>query len=86
MSSEPKPNGHAPDDGERFDLEAEQAIGLRDLYNSKKRWIEVGQQIDAQIEIAHRMIGIAGCEVVEGDLADDDPYLIIKSSSNGAII
>ena len=86
MSSEPKPNGHAPEDEERFDLEEEQAIGLRDLYNAKQRWVEVGQQIDAQIEIAHRMIGISGREIVRGELVEDDPYLIIKSSSNGAII
>lgn len=86
MSSEQKINGELLDVEERFELETEQAVGLRDLYNAKKRWVEVGQQIDAQIDVAHRMIGIGGREIIRGELADDDPYLIIKTSSNSAII
>ena len=86
MSSDPRPNGEAAPEEERFELEEEQAVGLRDLYNAKKRWVEVGQQIDAQIEIAHRMIGISGREILRGELAEEDPSLIIKSSANGAII
>jgi hypothetical protein len=86
MSSEQKINGELLDVEERFELKGEQAVGLRDLFNAKKRCVEDGQQIDAQIDIALRMIGIGGREIIRGELADDDPYLIIKSSSNGVII
>ena len=62
---------------ERIVLNAEQAEGLRALYGARK-------ELENRIAFAEQMVGVQGREITGGELGDENPYLTLKSSTNGA--
>ena len=62
---------------DRITLNAQQAEGLRSLYAARK-------EIENRIAFAEQMVGVQGREIVNGDLGDENPHLILKSLTNGA--
>jgi hypothetical protein len=62
---------------ERIVLNAEQAEGLRALYGARK-------ELENRIAFAEQMVGVQGREITGGELGDKNPYLTLKSLTNGA--
>jgi len=62
---------------DRIVLNAQQAEGLRSLYAARK-------EIENRIAFAEQMVGVQGREIVNGDLGDENPYLMLRPLPNGA--
>ena len=62
---------------ERIGLNTSQAEGLNALYAARR-------EVETRIAFAEQMIGIQGREIVSGELGGDNPYLVLKSLTNGA--
>jgi hypothetical protein len=62
---------------ERIGLNTSQAEGLNSLYAARR-------EVETRIAFAEQMIGIQGREIVSGELGGDNPYLMLKSLTNGA--
>ena len=62
---------------DRIVLNAQQAEGLRSLYAARK-------EIENRIVFAEQMVGVQGREIVNGDLGDENPYLMLRPLANGA--
>ena len=56
---------------DRLQLNAQQAVNLRELYIARK-------QISEKIAFAEDMLGIQGREIVGGDLGEENPHLMLK--------
>ena len=63
---------------ERVPLNASQAEGLNALYAAR-------QELGMRIAFAEQMLGIQGREVVSGELSGDNPHLMLKPMTNGAV-
>ena len=61
---------------ERIGLNTSQAEGLNSLYAARR-------EVETRIAFAEQMIGIQGREVVSGELGGENPYLMLKSLTNG---
>ena len=70
---------------DRVPLTLEQAVSLRELFQAKKERLDHLQSIDASIELAYKMLGIQGREIVAGELGDENPHIMLKPQTNGAI-
>jgi len=62
---------------DRIALTPQQAEGLRALYGARK-------ELESRIAFAEQMVGIEGREIVNGDLGDENPYLMLRPLPNGA--
>ena len=62
---------------ERIGLNTSQAEGLNSLYAARR-------EVETRIAFAEQMIGIQGREIVSGELGGENPYLMLKSLTNGA--
>ena len=63
---------------ERIALNTSQAEGLNALYSAR-------QELEMRIAFAEQMLGIQGREVVSGELSGDNPHLMLKPMTNGAV-
>jgi len=61
---------------ERIPLNAEQANGLNALYAARK-------EVETRIAFAEQMVGVAGREIIGGELGGENPHLTLKPSTNG---
>ena len=62
---------------ERIGLNTSQAEGLNALYAARR-------EVETRIAFAEQMLGIQGREIVSGELGGENPYLMLKSLTNGA--
>ena len=63
---------------DRVPLNTSQAEGLNALYAAR-------QELEMRIAFAEQMLGIQGREVVSGELSGDNPHLMLKPMTNGAV-
>jgi len=70
---------------DRVPLTLEQAVTLRELFQAKKERLDHLEQIDASIGLAYQMLGMTGREIAGGELGDDNPHIMLKPQTNGAI-
>jgi hypothetical protein len=61
---------------ERIGLNTSQAEGLNSLYAARR-------EVETRIAFAEQMLGIQGREIVSGELGGENPYLMLKSLTNG---
>ena len=62
---------------ERIGLNTSQAEGLNSLYAARR-------EVETRIAFAEQMLGIQGREIVSGELGGENPYLMLRSLTNGA--
>ena len=63
---------------ERVALNTSQAEGLNALYSAR-------QELEMRIAFAEQMVGLQGRQVAGGELSGDNPHLMLKPMTNGAI-
>ena len=81
MSPDEKSNGHLVGVEQRFDLQLEQAIELRELFGAQKQIAEAQQDNERRIRSAMNMLGLGDRDLISGDLGDDKPHLVHRAAS-----
>ena len=85
MSSDEKSNGHLIGVEQRFDLQLEQAVELRELFSTQKQIVEAHQENERRIRSALTLLGLMDRDIISADLGDVEPHLIHRSQPNGPI-